>query len=77
MSGGCYSSIPDPTKNRSVKSDAVTHPQFEVLEIPALQQPHMYLILGVSYSLRFQKNGFFMFDYENLGKNLSENVCIV
>ena len=23
MSGGCYSSIPDPTKNRSVKSDSI------------------------------------------------------
>ena len=32
---------------------------------------------GVSYSLRFESYGLFMFDYENLGKNLSENVCIV
>ena len=29
---------------------------------------------SLSYSLKFKKYGLFMFDYENLGKNLSENV---
>ena len=48
--------------------------QYEVLEMPNLQQPKIYLIEGWVTVLRFECYGLFMFDYENLGQNLSENV---